>query len=449
MAVLPARRAASSGTTQYKCPDFSTNETALGFAFDNFRSLLGFALILAVAWLWSSDRRRVPLRTVAVAIGLQLLFATLMFNVLPLRLALRSVADGLGVLLQATGEGTAFAFGYLAGGPAPFETTAPGNNFVLALQVLPLMIVVSALSAVLWKWGILEKLCKSIGYVLKRTLGLSGPIGLGTAASIFLGMVEAPMIVRPYLARMSRADIFLVMTAAMATVAGTVMALYIALLQPAIPEASSHVIVASFMAAPAAIAIARIMQPPEEADAVQSELPPPKLYQSTMDAFARGVQDGVNIFIYVIAMIIVSVSIIALADIALGVWVPDVNGSPVTAGRLLGWGLAPVMYMLGIPWDDCVDAGRLVGIKIALNELLAFIDLAGIPPEDMAPRSRMMMIYMLCGFANFGALAIMVGGLSAMCPDRRPDFLELGIKSMWAGIFANLMNGTLMGIALT
>ena len=198
-----------------------------------------------------------------------------------------------------------------------------------------------------------------------------------------------------------------------------------------------------------AIAIARIMQPPEEADAVQSELPPPKLYQSTMDAFARGVQDGVNIFIYVIAMIIVSVSIIALADIALGVWVPDVNGSPVTAGRLLGWGLAPVMYMLGIPWDDCVDAGRLVGIKIVLNELLAFIDLAGIPPEEMAPRSRMMMIYMLCGFANFGALAIMVGGLSAMCPDRRPDFLELGIKSMWAGIFANLMNGTLMGIALT
>jgi len=421
----------------------------VAYSFDNLRSLFGFCLILCVAWLFSNARRQVPVRTVGIAIALQVLFAALMFNLPPLRAALQSIAAGLGVLLQATGEGTKFVFGYLAGGPAPFETAEPENNFVLALQVLPLMIVVSALSAVLWKWGILERLCRGIGFVLKRTLGLTGPIGLGAAASIFLGMVEAPMIVRPYLMRMSRADIFLIMTAAMATVAGTVMALYIALLQTTIPEAPSHVIVASFMAAPAAIAIARIFHPPETSGVIEDEKPPPRLYQSTMDAFARGVQDGVNVFIYVVAMIIVSVAVIALADIALAAWLPDVNGGPVTAGRLLGWLLSPFMYLLGIPWQDSVDAGRLVGIKIVLNELLAFIDLSGIPLEDMAPRSRMMMIYMLCGFANFGALAIMIGGLSAMCPERRQDFLDLGIKSMWAGIMANLLNGTLMGIVLT
>ena len=421
----------------------------LPYTFDNARSLFGFICILVIAWLWSSNRRSIPTRPVVIAFGLQVGFALLMFNLPPLRVALQSVAAGLAVLQQATEAGTQFAFGYLAGGATPYDSVAPENGFILAIQVLPLMVVVSTLAAILWHWGVLEKLCQGIGFVLRRTLGLSGPLGLGAAASIFLGMVEAPMIVRPYLMRMSRSDIFLVMTTAMATVAGTVMALYIALLQRSVPEASSHVIVASFMAAPAAIAISRIMQPPDDASEVRDEKPPPKLYQSTMDAFARGVQDGVNVLIYVIAMIVVSVAIIALADIALATWLPDVGGALVSTGRIFGWVLAPVMYVIGIPWEDCVDAGRLVGMKITLNELLAFIELSGLPEEQLAPRSRMMLIYMLCGFANFGALAIMVGGLSAMCPERRADFLELSLKSMWAGIFANLANGAIMGVALT
>ncbi|MAP94775.1 MAG: nucleoside:proton symporter [Ponticaulis sp.] len=419
------------------------------YSFDNLRSLIGFLLLLGVAWLLSGDRQRVPLRTVGFAIGLQIVFAAVMFNVPPLRMGLQSVAAGLGVLQEATRQGTEFVFGYLAGGAEPFEVSAPENNFILAIQVLPLMITVSAVAAVLWHWGLLERLCRAIGYVLQRTLGLSGPVGLGTAASIFLGMVEAPMIVRPYLQRMSRADIFLIMTAAMSTVAGTVMALYIALLQTKIPEAASHVIIASFMAAPGAVAIARIMQPPEEGDVKLAEKPPPKFYQSTMDAFSRGVQDGVNIFISVLAFVTVSIAMIALCDIALAAWLPEVGGSAITIGRVFGWLLSPVMYMLGIPWEDCLEAGRLIGIKTTLNELLAFIELSLIPESDMAPRSRMMMIYMLCGFANFGALAIMIGGLSAMCPDRRADFLDLGLKSMWAGIMANLMNGALMGVVLT
>lgn len=419
------------------------------YSFDNLRSLIGFVLLLGVAWLWSSGRKRVPIRTVVFAIGLQIVFATLMFNVPPLRMALQSIASGLSVLQEATRQGTEFLFGYLAGGAAPFDEERPENNFVLAIQILPLMITVSAVAAVLWHWGILERLCRGIGFVLQRSLGLSGPVGLGTAASIFLGMVEAPMVVRPYLLRMSRADIFLIMTAAMATVAGTVMALYITLLQTNIPEAASHVIIASFMAAPGAVAIARIMQPPEEGDAELAQLPPPKFYQSTMDAFSRGVQDGVNVFISVLAFVMVSIAMIALCDMALAAWVPEVGGSAVTTGRVFGWLLSPLMYMLGIPWEDCLEAGRLIGIKTTLNELLAFIELSLIPEGDMSPRSRMMMIYMLCGFANFGALAIMVGGLSAMCPDRRKDFLDLGLKSMWAGIMANLMNGALMGMVLT
>ena len=421
----------------------------MSYSFDNLRSLFGFLMLLGLAWLWSSARKKVPVKTVVSAIGLQVVFALVMLNVPPLRAALQSVAGGLAVLQEATRQGTEFAFGYLAGGAEPFEVTEPGNNFILAIQILPLMITVSAVAAMLWHWGILEKICKGIGYVLQRSLGLSGPVGLGTAASIFLGMVEAPMIVRPYLMRMPKSDLFLVMTAAMATVAGTVMALYITLLRTTIPGAAAHVIIASFMAAPGAVAIARIMQPPEEEAVTQAEKPPPKLYQSTMDAFSRGVQDGVNVFIFVVAMIIVSIAFIALADMALAAWVPEVGGSVVTTGRLFGWLLSPLMYLLGIPWEDCLDAGRMIGIKITLNELLAFIELSMVPEGGMDARSRMMMIYMLCGFANFGALAIMMGGLSAMCPERREDFLKLGLKSMWAGIMANLMNGALMGVILS
>ena len=415
---------------------------------DNARSLLGIFFILLLAWGFSSDRRTVPCSTVCVALFIQAGIGVLVFTVPGLQDGLANVTGIVSALQAATLEGTQFAFGHLAGGAAPYDITQPANSFIIAFQVLPMILVVSTLAAITWHWGILESICRGIGFIFKRVLNVSGPAGLGAAASVFLGMVETPMVIRPYLNRLSRADILLVMSAAMATVAGTMMAVYIALLLPRVPDAGAHIIAASFMSAPGAIAIARILEPPERDVRRIDEQKLPKFYQSTMDAFMRGVQEGLNVFLSVIAMIIVSVAIIALIDNTLAAFAPMIGGEVLSAGRILGWVFSPIMFAIGIPWTDCMEAGRLLATKLMLNEFLAFLDLTAMPEGAIDPRSRLIMIYVLCGFANFAALAIMVGGMSAMCPDRRDDFMQLGIKALLGGFLANMMSGAIVGTLL-
>ena len=427
------------------CINQSASDT--GVTFDNLRSLLGVVLILGVAWLLSSNRRNTPFRSIGLALGLQVSVGVLVFALPPLRQALGSVTYVVKALQAATGEGVRFLFGYLGGAPTPYEEAYPENGFLLAFQVLPLILVISTLAALFWRWGILSRICRGLGYIFERTLGLNGAVGLATSASIFLGMVEAPMIVRPYLAKMSRSDIFLIMTTAMSTIAGTMMALYIAMMERTVPEAAAHVFVASFMAAPGSVAIARLMSPPSAEAGDDVRKPPPKLYTSTMDAFSRGVQDGISIYISVLGMILVSVALIALANSGLAAIAPDLDGAPLSFERILGWVFAPVMYLLGVPWQDAADAGVLLGTKVVLNELLAFIQLSTLDDGTMSARTRVMMIYVLCGFANFSAAAIMIGGMSAMCPDRRPDFLDLGLKSVLSGSMTNLLNAALIGAA--
>lgn len=413
--------------------------------FDNFRSLIGLAALFFIGWILSTNRRNIPFRTLGSAVAIQIFIVVLVLFVPTLRNALSSVSVFMETLVKATQAGTEFAFGHLAGADAPYEETKPENNFVLALQILPLMIVISALSAVFWHWGILNRICIGLGKIFKSTLGISGPASLGTAASVFLGMVEAPLVIRPYLEKMSRADIFLVMTAAMATIAGTMMAVLITLMKPSVPNAAAHVIIAAFMSAPGAIAFARLIYPPDKELGKIKEQPAPKLYSSTMDAFSRGVQDGTNVFVSVVSMIIVSIAIITLLNIGLETWAPNIGGTPLTVGRILGALLAPLMYIIGIPWDEANTAGSLLGTRIALNEFLAFLQLAQLPEDALSERSRTIMIYALCGFANLMALAIMVSALSAMSPTRRPDFMALGYKCLTAGIMTNLSNAALIG----
>lgn len=415
--------------------------------FDNLRSFVGVFLILGVVWLLSANRKDTPFRSIGLALALQLTVGVLVFALPPLRQALSGVTYIVKALQAATGEGVTFLFGYLGGAPTPYEEAYPENGFLLAFQVLPLILVISTLAALFWRWGILSRVCRGLGYIFERTLGLSGPVGLATSASIFLGMIEAPMIVRPYLAKMSRSDIFLIMTTAMSTIAGTMMALYIAMMERTVPEAAAHVFVASFMAAPGSVAIARLMFPAAAEAGRDAHKPPPKLYTSTMDAFSRGVQDGINIYISVIGMILVSVALIALINGGLGALVPELDGAPLSFERILGWVFAPVMYLLGVPWREAADAGVLLGTKVVLNELLAFIQLSTMEEGALSARTRVMMIYVLCGFANFSAAAIMIGGMSAMCPDRRPDFLDLGLKSVFSGSMTNLLNAALIGAA--
>ena len=418
----------------------------MGFSIDNLRSLGGVVFVFAVAWALSSNRSKFPWRIVLVAVDLEVALAISMFALPPLRALLEWLTAAILGLQAATIEGAKFVFGHLAGGATPYQLTNPENSTVLAFGVLPLIIVVSALSALLWRWGVLEFACRGLGFVLRKTLGISGPLGLATGANIFLGMVEAPLIVRPYLANMSRADLFVIMTTGMATIAGTVMALYASFLYATSPDAAGHILIASFMAAPGSIAIARVMMPTVETDANIIAEKAPRLYRSSMDAFSRGVQDGVNMLIAVVAMLLAAVAFVALANMLLG-QLPDVGGADLTIGRIFGWLFSPLMWMLGIPWSDALVAGELMGTKAALNELIAYLNLSQVSVDAIEPRTRLMMIYALCGFANFGSVAIMIGGLSAMCPERRDDFADLGLRSMLAGLLTNMLTASLIGLA--
>ena len=419
----------------------------MGFSIDRLRSLAGVAFVLGVAWAISETRSQFPWRIVLVALGLEIVLAVSMLVVPPLRAILAWVSAGIDGLQAATLEGGRFVFGYLAGGVTPYGVNAPQNSTVLAFGALPLIVVVSALSALLWRWGILERACKALGFVLRKTMGISGPLGLATGANIFLGMVEAPLIVRPYLITMSRADLFVIMTTGMATIAGTVMALYASSLSGTSPDAAGHILVASFMAAPGSIAIARIMMPARVEHAATAAEKAPLLYRSSMDAFSRGVQDGVNMLIAVIAMLLAAMAFVALVNMILAAVLPDIGGSELTIGSIFGWMFAPFMWMLGIPWNDALPAGELMGAKTALNELIAYLNLSQLGADAIEPRTRLMMIYALCGFANFASVAIMIGGLSSICPERRDDFADLGLKSLLAGMLTNMLSAALVGMA--
>lgn len=419
----------------------------MGYTLDHLRSIGGVAFIVALAWAISEKRSAFPLRIVLIALGMEIVLAVGMFAIPPLRAALGAVSSGLDALQAATFEGARFVYGHLAGGPPPYEVTNPGSQVVLAFGALQMIIVVSALSAMLWRWGLLELACKGLGWLLKKAMGINGPLALSTAANVFLGMVEAPLVIRPYLAKMSRSDIFVIMTTGLATIAGTVMAVYASFLKTSVPEAAGHILVASFIAAPGSIAIARIMVPDTAPLATIREEAPPKLYSSTMDAFARGVLDGVQLVIAVVAMLLAATALVALANMILAAVLPPINGAELTVGHIFGWIFAPIVWMIGVPWSDALPAGELMGTKTALNEFLAYLQMSQLPADALEPRTKLMMIYALCGFANFASLAIMIGGLTSLCPERRDDFANLGVKSLISGTLTTLLSGALIGAA--
>lgn len=411
---------------------------------DHWRGLLGVFVILAIAWALSENRKIIPWRLGAAAMGLQVALLAFITFMPGAHQTLSGVDKALDALTAATYEGLRFTFGYLAGGPQPFEVTNSNNLFILAIQVLPLMIVISALSAVLWRWRVLEFLCRGFGAVFERTLGIGGPVSLATAANIFLGMIESPLTIRPHLPTLTRSEMFIVMTTGMATVAGTVMAIYAVLLRPTLPDAAMHILVASFMAAPASVFVARLMIP-ELPGAKQTSGESARVhYNSTIEAFAQGADEGMKVFLSVIAMLIASTALVALLNSMLGIF-PDVFGGPISIERLCGWVLAPLAWIMGVPWHEAEKAGGLMGIKATLNELIAYIRLSEIPAGEMTDRTRLILTYALCGFANFSGAAIMVGGLSSVCPERRSEIGELGLKSILSGILTTSMTAALAG----
>ena len=409
----------------------------------HLQSALGICVIIAVAWLFSENRREFPWRVVLGGLALQATLALLLLKVPLAQRALLDLNGVVGALTTATRAGTSFVFGVVGGGaPASVDNASDLAGF--AFSVLPLVIVISALSALLFHWRILPVVINGIAYVLRRILGLGGAVGLGAGATIFLGMVEAPLLIRPYLARITRSELFILCTVGLATVAGTVFALYATILKSVVPGAIGHILVASMMSLPSAIVIARIMIPGEVASGAVDHSGEAR-YRSSMDAVARGTEDGLKIWLQIVAMLVVMLALVALVNQILLVF-PAVWGAPLTLERMFGWLFAPVVWLYGVPWSEATTAGSLMGVKTILNELVAYLKLAALPPGTLDPRSTLIMIYAMCGFDNLGSVGIMIAGMSALMPERRDEIVPLAMRAIVSGTMASGMTGAMIGL---
>jgi len=410
------------------------------------QSGFGIFALLMLAWAFGEHRDRVSLRQVVVGLAVTLCTAALMLKLPGAANAFSVLNDAVGVIGAATRAGTSFAFGYLGGGAAPFDVKAPGADFILAFQALPVVLVMSVLTTLLFYWKILPPIVHGMSWILERTLGVGGAVGLSTAANVFLGMVEAPLFIRPYLAQLTRSELFLVMTGGMAGIAGTVLVLYATLLAPILPDAAAHFVIASVLGAPAAILVSLIMVPETEPRATGGALADPeRIAVSSMDAVVKGTAAGLELLLNIVAMLIVLVALVYLANAVLGL-LPHIGGAPISLQRMLGYAMAPVCWLLGLPWPQAITAGSLMGIKTVLNELIAYVELSKLAPDALDPRSRLIMLYAMCGFANFGSLGIMLGGLTAMAPERREEIASLGLKSIVSGTLTTCLMGAVVGV---
>jgi CNT family concentrative nucleoside transporter len=348
--------------------------------------------------------------------------------------------DAVNALAEATKAGTSLVFGYLGGGPLPFDEKAPGASFILFFQALPLVLVVGALSALLYHWRVLPLAVAGLSRLLKRVFGIDGATGFATAANVFVGMVEAPLLVRPWLAKLSRSGLFVVMTAGLATISGNTLVLYALFLAPVVPDAAGQLLTASLVSAPAAVLVALLMIPETERVAAAEEAPAPRLYESAMEALTRGTMDGLQLLLGIMAMLIVFVTLVALANMA----IEPVAG--MTLQRIAGFLFWPVALAMGVPAEHAMTVAASLGTKLVLNEFVAYLQLGMSGGAGLDPRSALILTYALCGFTNFGSVGIMLGGMVAMCPERRADIVKLGLPSLVSGTIACCMTGAVVGL---
>jgi CNT family concentrative nucleoside transporter len=414
----------------------------------SIQALFGIAVFIGIA-IVLSERRTVPgWRLLAAGLGLQFLFAFAVFNLSFLQQVLGWINSGVNAVVSATESGTLFIFGYLGGDPLnvdyPFAVSEPGATLILAFRILPLILMFTVLSAILWHYRVLPVIIKGFSLVLRKSMKVGGAVGLSSAANIFIGMVESPALIRPYIAVLTRSELFVVMSCGMATIAGSVMVFYSIILQGTLADPLGHIITASVISAPAAIMLALIMVPETDA-ASKEEVELGVEYTSLMDAITKGTSDGVRLMVSVGAMILVLVALVALVN-SLFLLLPFPGDDSLTLQRLFGYGFAPLTWLMGIPWSEAQAAGSLMGIKTALNELLAFLALAELPAGSLSEKSTVIITYALCGFANFGSLGIMIAGLSGMCPQRGAEIVELAPKSLISGTLATCMTGAIAGL---
>jgi len=417
----------------------------LDWGWDNGRAIIGVFLTVFIAWVLSESRMKFPWKIVIGAIVMQYAFALLLFGVPMVREGLFGLNAAVEILVTATREGTKFVFGPVMGDQAAWEMVVGQPGPIFIFQLLPLIIVIGSLSAILWHWNVLRYLTKGFAWFFSRTMGLGGATSLSVAANIFMGQTEAPLLIKPYLKVMSRSELLIVMATGFATIAGSVLVVYVTLLQPVMPNVLAHLITVSIIASPAAVALSMVMIP-ETVDISERKAEPDFKYHSTMDAFATGATDGIAIIWNIATMLIAALALVFIANAILGI-IPSawVGGAPLSLDRMLGWLFAPLMYMAGVPWEEAAKAGSFVGMKTVFTEFVAFINLSNVPVAEMTDRTRLIVTYAICGFANFGSMGILIGGLSIMCPERRADFLSLAWKTLFAGTLATIMAAAVVG----
>ncbi|WP_432822552.1 NupC/NupG family nucleoside CNT transporter [Trichloromonas sp.] len=411
------------------------------------QSLFGMVVLLGLAWLVSENRRQLSLRLLLGGVALQFLIAGALLKVPLFKGFFLALNEGVMMLDKATAAGTSLVFGFLGGAPLPFAEVSPGASFILAFRALPLVLVVSALSALLFYWRVLPQVVRAFSWMLQRSLGIGGAVGVSAAANVFVGMVEAPLLVRPYLQKMSRGELFAVMTCGMSTIAGTVLVLYASFLQQVIPDALGHILTASLISAPAALVVAQLMVP-HSGPATGGDLAGIGEASGAMDAITHGTAEGLKLLLNILAMLVVLVALVSLVNQMLAL-LPAPGDQPLSLQLLLGTLLTPLAWLLGLPWSEAQVAGGLLGSKIILNELLAYLDLAALPPAALSERSRLIVTYALCGFANLGSLGIMIGGMGTLVPERRAEIVALGGKSIVAGTLATCLTGAVVGVLWT
>ena len=414
---------------------------------DYLQPTIGFFSLLLLGAIFSEDIKAIKLKFIVSGVLIQFTLAILLLKVSLVGNFFEYLSDGVMVLKAANDYGTGFVFGYLADGApnAPFDITNPGGTFIFAFGGLTLIILMSAISALLWHWKIIPTIVNALSVLFKKPLNVGGPIGLGATANVFLGQVEAPLLVRPYLSSMTRHELLILMTVGMSTIAGSVMVVYTTMLTPIYGSGLiGHFLTASLISVPAGVMFSNMMIPSE----VKTEFPEEdssQMYTSTVDAITQGTKNGLEIFLSVIAMLIVVMALVFLFNSILGLF-PDVNGSALTLERILGIIFAPLAWFMGIPWSESIMAGQLLGVKTALNEFVAYLYLSDSEIYKLSDKSRLIMLYALCGFANFSSVGILLSGMSAMVPERRDDLISVTGKALWAALLASCMTGFIVGI---
>jgi CNT family concentrative nucleoside transporter len=408
---------------------------------------LGIIIFLAIAVALSENRSRIDWRNVAVGMSIHVGLALVLYKVPFVRGIFKLLASGVRELQEASITGTSFIFGYLGGGELPFEVTGPGDAYIMGFQTLPIILLVGALSAALWHWGVLRILVNGAAHLVRRAFQVGGAVGVASAANVFMGMVESPLLVRPYLVNMSRGELFAVMATGMATIAGTMMVLIGSVLEPRVQDAFSHVLIASVINVPAAITLARIMVPgalPNDGERIilGSE------YHGSIDALAQGTANAIKLLANIIAMVIVFIALITLINSILSAATQWLS-TPLRLEIIFSWILSPVAWLMGIEAADTAVAGSLLGTKVVINEIVAYLHLATMDPSAMSARSALILTYGLCSFSNFGSLAIMIGGLSAMAPKRMSDIAALGPRALVAGFLAGAITAAVMSLIFT